>query len=58
MKTIGLSNRLYEDQARRLVGPYLGPICLQSLSADGTSRHSAKHKRQAGMTIDVIFPFH
>ena len=33
-----MSNRLDPDQARHFVGPDLGPICLQRLSADDTSR--------------------
>ena len=32
------SNSLDPDQARRFVGPDLGPNCLQRLSADDTSR--------------------
>ena len=35
-----MSNRLDPDQARHLVGPDLGPNCLQSLSADDSSRQS------------------
>ena len=33
-------NSLDPDQARHIVGPDLGPDCLQRLSADGTSRQS------------------
>ena len=36
--TIRVSNNLDPDQAGRIVGPDLRPNCLQSLSADGTSR--------------------
>ena len=36
--TVSVSNRLDQDQSRRFVGPDLGPICLQKLSADDTSR--------------------
>ena len=36
--TIRVSNSLDPDQARHFVGPDLGPICLQRLSADDTSR--------------------
>ena len=36
--TIRVSNSLYPDQARRYVGPDLGPKCLQMLSADDTRR--------------------
>ena len=32
-----VSNRLDQDQARRFVGPDLGPNCLQRLSADDTT---------------------
>ena len=33
-----LSNSLDPDQARHIVGPDLGPNCLQRLSADDNSR--------------------
>ena len=33
-KNISVSNILEPDQARRIVGPDLGPKCLQRLSAD------------------------
>ena len=36
--TIRVSNSLNPDQARQNVGPDLGPNCLQSFSADDTSR--------------------
>ena len=36
--TIRVSNSLDPDQARRFVGPDLGPNCLQRLSADDTRR--------------------
>ena len=35
--TIRVSNSLDPDQARRYVGPDLGPNCLQRLSADNKS---------------------
>ena len=35
--TIRVSNSLDPDQARRFVGPDLGPNCLQRLSAEDTS---------------------
>ena len=35
-------NSLDPGQARRSVGPDLGPSCLQRLSADDTSRHRVK----------------
>ena len=34
--TIRMPNSLDPDQARRLVGPDMGPNCLQKLSADDT----------------------
>ena len=33
-----MSNSSDPDQAQNFVGPVLGPICLQRLSADDTSR--------------------
>ena len=36
--TIRVSNSLDPDQARRFVGPDLGPNCLQRLSADMASK--------------------
>ena len=39
-----MSNRLDPDQARLNVGPDLGPICLQGLSADNTRRQRVKSK--------------
>ena len=36
--TIRMSNSLDPDQARRFVGPDLGPNCLPRLSADDTGR--------------------
>ena len=35
--TIGMSNSLDPNQARRIVGPDLVPKCLQRLSADDTN---------------------
>ena len=37
-----MSNSLDPDQAQQFVGPDLDPNCLQSLSADYTSRHRDK----------------
>ena len=37
-----MSNSLDPDQARRFVGPDLGPNCLPSLSADDTGRQRVK----------------
>ena len=39
---IRVSNSLDPDQARQNVWPGLGPNCLQSLSADDTSRQRVK----------------
>ena len=36
--TVRVSNGLDPDQARRIVGPDLGPSCLQKFSADDKSR--------------------
>ena len=36
--TVRVSNSLDPDQARHVVGPDLGPKCLQRLSTDDTSR--------------------
>ena len=38
MNTIRVSNSFNPDQARHFVGPDLGLNCLQSLSADDTTR--------------------
>ena len=43
--TISVSNSLGPDQARRFVGPDLGPNCLQRLSADDTSIQRANLKQ-------------
>ena len=37
-----MSNSLDPDQARRIVGPDLGPNCLPRLSADDTGRQRVK----------------
>ena len=42
--TISVSNTLDLDQARRFVGPGLGPNGSQTLSADDTSRQSVKRQ--------------
>ena len=42
-----MSKRLDPDQARRIVGPDLGPNCLPRLSADDTGRQRVK-------TIEVV----
>ena len=38
-----MSHSLDPDQGLHSVGPYLGPNCLQMLSADDTSRQSVNH---------------
>ena len=38
MATIKVPKGLDPDQDRRSVGPYLGPNCLQTLSADDTRK--------------------
>ena len=40
--TIQLSNRLDPDQAQHFVGPDLGAICLQRLSAEDTKWERVK----------------
>ena len=40
--TIRVSNSLDPDQARQIVGPDLGPNCLQKISASDTSRQRVK----------------
>ena len=40
-----MSNSLDPDQARRIVGPDLGPNCLPKLSADDTGRQRVKKER-------------
>ena len=37
-----MSNSLDPDQARRIVGPDLGPNCLPKVSADDTGRQRVK----------------
>ena len=37
-----MSNSFDPDQARRIVGPDLGPNCLPRLSADDTGRQRVK----------------
>ena len=43
MNTIRVSNSSDPDQAGHVVGPDLGPNCLQKLSADVTSRRRVNH---------------
>ena len=41
--SVRVSDILDPDQARHIVGPNLGPNCLQRLSAEDTSRQSIIH---------------
>ena len=45
-----MSNSLDPDQARRIVGPDLGPNCLPSLSEDDTGRQRVKYLLKSGKT--------
>ena len=47
-----MSNSLDPDQARRYVGPGLGPDCLQRLPADDTSRQRVKRYIQIAVTVE------
>ena len=42
------------DQARRFVGPDLGPNCLSSLSADDTRRQRVNTKRGGSWTVFAV----
>ena len=49
-----MTNSLDPDQARRLVGPDLGPNCLPRLSADDTGRQRVKHDLETVMlTVEL-----
>ena len=48
--TFRVSNSLESDQAGHIVGPDLGPNCLQKLSADDTVRWRVKVRRNLKMT--------
>ena len=52
-----MSNSLYQDQARFFVRSYLGPDCLQKLSADETSRQRGKENNQIGLSVHVTLIF-
>ena len=53
--TIRVSNGLDPDKDRHFVGPYLGPTCLQRLSADNKSgRRQGKSKMQWLMNVLYI----
>ena len=53
--TIWVSNRLDPDQARHYAGPDLGPICLQWLWANDTSRQwvneTWRYKQEWGFSV-------
>ena len=49
-----MSNSLDPDQARYLVGPDLGPTCLQRLSADNTNRQRVKFAFDADSIVKVM----
>ena len=49
-----MSNSLDPDQARRVVGPDLGPNCLQRLSADDTSRQRVNPKKRQSQQMPYI----
>ena len=54
--TIRMSNSLDPDQARRFVGPDLGPNCSPRLSADVTGIHGFKYSRLHGRDFwNLIF---
>ena len=46
-------NNLDSDEARHVVGPNLGPNCLQRLSADGKSFVSRKEKDKQVWTLSL-----
>ena len=48
-----MSNSLDPDQARRFVGPDLGPNCLPRLSADDTSRQRVNKIYKIGRDRDL-----
>ena len=47
---IRVSNSLDPDQALHFVGPDLGPNCLQSISADNTSRQDLRKSNYCDQT--------
>ena len=49
-----MSNSLAPDQARRFVGPDLGPNCLPRLSADDTGRQRVKKKTNSRLTTGGV----
>ena len=54
-----MSNSLDPDQARRFVGPDLGPNCLPRISADDTGRQRVKgHRKEIGKICRQIQTSH
>ena len=53
--TIRVSNSLDQDQARRFVGPDLGPNCLLRLSADDSRRQIVNHCKSRRQSVKTIF---
>ena len=53
--TIQVSNSLDPDQARHFVGPDLGPICLQRLSADNKVTLVGKELNTKQLTCRYYF---
>ena len=56
--TIWVSNRLVPDQAQHFVGPDLGPICLQKLSADDIRRQSVEHNVSSFHLLNALWNCH
>ena len=52
-----MSNSLDPDQARRFVGPDLGPNCLPRLTADVTGRQSVKNVNSMLTANRFLFSF-
>ena len=55
MNIFRMSNSLDPDQARRIVGPDLGPNCLPRLSADDTGRQGVNTRTRGGMYFRFMF---
>ena len=49
-----MSNSLDPDQARRFVGPDLGPNCLPRLSADDTGRQRVNEPYQKKICLGFL----
>ena len=56
MNTIRVSNSLDPDQARHLVGPVLGPNCLQRSAAEGGKHVKCRMsiKEFSGLLFKII----